>query len=177
MEVKKAVQRLGWRFSESAKRNDLSFRLNEKDIQALEVIDQYVVKAQKQQFIDQELFGKLYIYIYMKVLEQDKSTVMDTNARRKIYNVLKKPISQLVDDFTESLNSSEAYSFLEEIGVDFDITASHSEVKDKAINANLHAASKNPENLDRLTGNVWAKDFVAECLEAEVNQAINYHTK
>jgi len=177
MEIRKAVQRIGWRFAEAAKRQDRSFRLNDNDIQALEVIDSYVVKAQKQQFINQELFAKMYIFLFMKIMEADNSTVLETFARRKIYDVLDKSISQLVDDFTESLNSSEAYVFLEEIGAASNLNGNYNSVKENEIKNKLSESCKDPDNLNRLIGKVWDREFVAEMLEVEVNQAINYKSK
>lgn len=170
--VRKAIQRLGWRFSEALKKPDNSFRINSQDIQALQDIDAYIEEKQKQQFKDQELFAKLYIYLMMKVNEADKTSVYDKNARRKIGNLLKKPMQQIIEDFRQSMNDSELYELMEEIGVKMKHPLSKSEEERANDINNISDAIKSPENMDRLTGEVWDYQTVADCLEADVNQAI-----
>lgn len=173
--VTKAIQRLGWRFSEALKKPDNSFKINANDITALQELDAYVVETQKQQFKDHELFAKLYIYLMMKVNEADKTSVYDTNARRKIGNLLKKPLENIIEDFRASMNDSELYELMEEIGIEMKHPALKTEQQSTAEATKLNEALKAPENMDRLTGEVWDFKTVADCLEADVNQAINYY--
>ena len=59
METKKALQRLGWRFSEAIKKGDNSFRINANDLEALKTIDVVVKEHQKQQYEHNELTNEM----------------------------------------------------------------------------------------------------------------------
>lgn len=190
MDIRKAVQRLGWRFSEAVKKQDKSFKINQNDIRAIKEIDNYVSKSQAQQFVDQELFAKLYIYLYMKILENDKTTVLDTIPRKKIYNLLKKSIPDLIEEFKNSLNATEFYSLSEELKLSRIKKLSDAECESRNLKHGSYLVEDDSEDLDKLDGiledenkraqflgEVWDYETVAECIEAEVNQAINYHTK
>jgi hypothetical protein len=170
--VKKAIQRLGWRFSEALKKPDHSFRINQNDIQALQEIDAYVTQTQEQQYKDHELFAKLFTYLYMKILENDKADIYNNHARRKIYNLLQKPMYQVVEEFRDSLNESELYELLNDAGIDLKHPASQSEQERESNISKLANALETKENMQKLTKEVWDFDTVKECIEAEVNQAI-----
>ena len=172
MKIKQAVNRLFWRYGGNDNKNP--FEVNQQDVDSYNAIEQYIAKKEKEQFINQELFAKLYIYLYMKILENDKTTIMDVNARKKIYSVLKMPMAQVIEMFTQSLNDSEAYSLLDSLGVDSSDSRKETKQSNELIKDKLKEAVKTPENVSKLLGDVWDYKFVAECLEAEVNQAINF---
>ena len=172
MTITKAIQRLGWWFSEATKK-DNTFTVNQNDIDALKAIDEFVEFGQKEQYNANHLFAKLYIYMAMKIMENDSSTVFENNHRRKIGNLLKKPLSQIIDDLTESLNDSERYSLLESIGVDLKHPALRKEAEATKTMKELNKALKTPENDTRLLGNVFSKEHVQEAMIAEINLLIN----
>lgn len=172
MGIIKAIQRLGWRFSEATKK-DNTFTVNQNDIDALTTIAGYVEQTQKQQYEANHLFAKLYTYMAMKIMDNDGSTVFENNHRRKIGNLLKKPLSQIMDDLTESLNDSERYGLLESIGVDLKHPALRKEAETTKTMKELNKALKTPENDSRLLGNVFSKEHVQEAMIAEINLLIN----
>jgi|TARA_R110000803_G_scaffold54072_1_gene110640 hypothetical protein len=197
--INKAVQRLWWRFSEATKKGG-TFTVNQTDLDALTQIAGYVEQDQKKQYEANELFAKMYVHTAMKIMEQDNTTVFDNNHRRKIGNLLKMPISQVIQNLVQSLNDSELYSIIDE-----------SKIKDGTINSKLSYMSfealshvmyskgstekdialkriawdkqklKESDNLERLfkenpdafTGKTWTFDSVEPSIIAEVNQQIN----
>jgi|GEM_PF-3569875 len=165
----KSLQRIGWRFSEAAKRSDKSFKINQNDVDALKDIAQYVEQTQKEQYQANHLFAKLYVYMFMKILEQDGSTVFDNNARRKIGNVLKKPLKQLIEELQRSLNDSEQYGLLENLGIELKHPALRKEGETKK---NMETINKLLESETIIT-DVFDFDTVEQAVMAEVNQQIN----
>lgn len=175
MYIIKAVRRLGWRFQEASRKEVKSFVINQNDLNALISIANYVEHIQKQQYQDHQLFAKLYIYLYMKILVNDGSTIEDGFARRKIYNLLKKPLSQIIEDFQKSLNESGQYAILNEItGRGENHLAIQTKAEKEANFQKLEELLKDPENRIKFFGDIWDYDKVQKLAEAEVNQAINY---
>ena len=172
MEIDKAVQRLGWRFQQASKRTDLKITLNQNDVDALKTIDQYVVKKQKEQYRDHQLFAKLYINYLTELTEHYGTTLTDPVLRRRIHEILRQPIQQLVRKLVDSLNDNEKYNLLEELEVDLKHPLLRS--KQEAVsNVNkLKEAILDPEKRNRLLGEEWVFPTVADCLEKEINRAI-----
>lgn len=177
MEITKAVQRLGWRFKKASERSDHSFRLNQNDLKALRSIDDYIVKTQKEQFQDYELFAKLYINYLTELIEHYETTILDSVPRRKINNILKQSLPDLINKLTDSLNDSEKYSLFKEIKVD--LMHPVLQKKEEAANnfSRLQEAYQKPENRKRLLGEVWKFEMVKDDIEREINRAINYNQK
>lgn len=107
MTTREAIKRLGWRFSESAKRSDKSFRINQDDVKALKTIADYYESESKRQIINNQLFGKMYIYLYGEFVSYYKSGPLDTIAQNELHKLLDKPIRQIVEDVMDRLNISE----------------------------------------------------------------------
>lgn len=168
-----ALNRIYWRFGGNNNANP--FPVNENDIEAFNLLYDDYNRRQKEQFHDYTLFAKLFIYLYMKILLNDGSTIEDGFARRKIYNLLKKPLSQIIEDFQKSLNESGQYAFLNKItGVEEKDHALQTEAEKAANLRKLEEMLKDPENRIKFFGDVWDYDKVQMLAEAEVNQAINY---
>jgi len=174
MYITKAVKRLGWRFQKASTESNNTFRLNQNDIVALESISRYVEQTQKKQFENNVLFAKMYILCYMRILEKDNTTVFETFARRKLYGLLKLPISSMIEKFTEFLNEQQVLSLFEELN----IKPLHPSILTEKEKANdlerLLEALETPENLKRFNRESWDYETVKNCLELEVNQAINF---
>ncbi len=169
--IKKDIQRIGWRFSEAVKRNDNSFKINQNDIDALNGIAEYIDKTQKQQFEANHLFAKLYIFCFMRVLEKEGSTVFNNSAKQRIGNILKKPIEQIIEELVVSLNDSEKYDWLENLGIEIKHPALRTEAETIENNKKINEALK--ENRNIITDPVWNYNDVKDCVISEVNQMIN----
>lgn len=172
MTTTQALNRIHWRFG--GDNNPNPFPVNENDLEAFNALYDDHIERQKKQIHNYCLFAKLYIYLYMKILENDGSTVKDNFARKKIYNLLKKPLPQIINDFRQSLNDSEQYELLETIN---DGAIKHPVLQtedERATNLQkMELLLEDPENRKKFLGEVWDYNSVLELSEAEVNQAIN----
>ncbi len=171
MKIKTAINRIFWRFGGNG--NKKPFPVNQEDVNAYNAIEEYIQQAEKKQYQQNENFAKLYTYLFMKILENDKSTVMDNLARKKIYALLKKPLFQVVEDFKDSLNDSERYEVLKAAGINLRHPALKSEQERYIDIEKINEAIKTPENKSRLLGEVWDFETVKNCIEEEINQALN----
>ncbi len=173
MDINKAVQRLGWRFDQASKRPDHNFHINENDLEALKTIDAFVVKDQKKQYNNQKLFAKLYIYNLTELIEYYNTTIFDPLPRRRIQEILRQSLPELTEKLKETLNDSEKYELMQEIGIDL----KHPLIRSNEETGNdldkLQEVLVNPENKKRLLGEVWDSETVNDCIETEVNKIIN----
>ena len=87
----------------------MHFAPNQEDIDAMNEIIEYVDRKEKQQLVDNQLFGKLYIYLYMEFIKYYKTTVFDPIPQVELNEILDKPIKAIVSDFKDALNESELY--------------------------------------------------------------------
>ncbi len=173
MDINKAVQRLGWRFDQASKRRDHSFIINQNDLDALKTIDGFVVKNQKKQYQEYELFAKLYINNLTELIEHYSTTIFDPIPRGRIHGILRQSLQDLTEKLKETLNDSEKYDLMKEIGVDLKHPLLRSEVETVNDLDRLQGTLDNPENKKRLLGEVWDSETVKGCIEREVNRAIN----
>lgn len=170
MDIYKSLSRIKWRFEQGK-----SFIPNETDITAFNDILLYYEETQKQQFEANELFAKLYIYIFQKVLEQEKSTVFDNRARNKIGNLLKLPLTQIIENLVKSLNESEQYCFFDDLGIDLTKHPLLSTREEKQKEVDKMVLQLKKEGFERLRGDVWDYETVSKALVSEVNQMINLY--
>jgi uncharacterized membrane protein YgaE (UPF0421/DUF939 family) len=171
--IKKAIDRIFWRFGGNG--NKKPFPVNDKDIEAYNHIEKYFQETQKQQYEANELFAKMYIYTAMKIMENDKSTVYDKNHQKKIGNLLKYPLSQLIENLAQSLNDSEMYSLLEDAGHDFKHPALRKEGEPPECMEKLQTLLKEPKNANKLYGKAWTYEKVKDPIMDEINNLINLY--
>lgn len=171
MKIKTAINRIYWRFGGND--NKKPFPVNENDVEAYNAIKNYIAEKEQQQFLEQELFAKLFIYLYQKVLENDQGNIFENHCRRKIYNLLKKPMPTIIEDFKNSLNESEMYQAMEDANVEnIHPALKNDKQQDNELEA-LTKAAEDPETIKKLTGDVWDLETVENALTSEVNQAID----
>lgn len=175
MEINKAVQRLGWRFQQASKRTDLNFVINQNDIEALQTIDSYVVKKQKEQYRNHELFAKLYINYLTELTEHYGTSLTDPILRRRIHGILQQPIQQLLRKLVDSLNDNEKYALFDQLGINLRHPLIRSEQEAASNVSKLKKALMDPEKRKTLLGEKWISETVANCLEKEINRVINLY--
>ena len=167
MVVSKALDRIFWRFGGKGNKNP--FKVNQADVDAFNSLSDYVKETQKKIVQHNQLFSKLYVYMVMKIMEQKGSTVYDNIARKQIGNVLKMPLSQLIEMLTESMNESELYGRFEELGV----IQKHPALRTDDENAH------NTQVLEKATADIldkpWSYEDVEPAIIAEINQMIELH--
>lgn len=172
MEVIKAIQRLGWRFSEATKNGNM-FTVNQNDLDALSGIATYVEQAQNKQFQENELFAKLYIKVYLKMIEHYKTDIFDTEPRRQMIKILETPIENVMQEFTDRLNDSEKYVRINTLGVDLKHPALRNDKETTRYNEKIKSLLKTSNLEDVILKDVWGLEDVKGCLIIEVNNAIN----
>ena len=175
MELIRAVQRLGWRFEQASKRSDLSFVINQNDIEALKAIDSYVVKKQKANYQKHELFAKLYINYVTELIDHYGTTLYDPLIRRRMEAILKQPIQQLIEKLQDSLNDNEKYRLFEECRIELKHPAIQSEEERTSNVEKLKEALTDSDNRQKFLGEEWDFEKVANLFEKEVNRAIFQH--
>mgnify|MGYP003653475861 CR=1 FL=1 len=169
--IKNAINRLGWRFGGNGNKNP--FPVNEADINAYNNISDYIEQAEKKQFEANHLFAKMYIFIFMRVLENEKSTVYNNTARRRIGNILSMPIEQLVENLAESLNDTEWYDWLQNKNLEVKHPALRSEAEIKDVQNKI---KENKIELTRMIKEpVWDLETVMPAIMSEVNNMINLY--
>jgi len=178
-----------------------TFIPNKNDEEAINEIITHNNDFETGVFERQELFAKLFIYLFKKILEKDGTTVFDNSVRREIGNILEKPISQLLEEFVQSLNDSELYRKIDKTkvngvmpeGMDHihedhikdvlnSTNLSKKEIAIKVFNwrkeriKNQEALYKMyKENPDAFTKGVWDYDTVETAVMSEVNKMINLY--
>lgn len=165
MTTNNALNRIRWRFG--AEKDKPSFRIFQKDVDAINCISEYIDQTQKQIANHNQLFAKLYVYMVMKIMEQKRSSVFDNIARKQIGNILKLPLSQLIEMLTDSMNHSDLYQTLKDSGVIMKHPAIRSEDENE----------KNKEAL-REVGVIempWKFEDVEEAIISEINLMIELH--
>lgn len=168
MDIIQAVNRIGWRFGGNGNKNP--FPVNEKDLEAFNAIIKVVKEHQDQQFQQNQLFAKLYIFVYMRFISKMEATVMHTEPRKAMHKILERPIERWIEDFKNEMNDSEMYEALKQSNIEIKhpLTLTDEEKKQNSINV-----SQNKETLLKAIKNVWDYDTVKDCLEIEINNALN----
>lgn len=162
MDIKKSINRIAWRFGSNGNKNP--FPVNQNDIDAFNEIVRVVKDHQKQQFKQNELFAKLYIFLYMRIIAKHQATVMDTLPRKELYRVLERPIEHLIEMFRNEMNDSDMYASFDKVGIDLKHPAQVS-AEEKASNLEKMKNFKHSE--------IWDYETTKECLEIEINNALN----
>lgn len=99
MNISKSVSRLKWRFSQGN-----SFKPNQTDIDCFNELIKYAGEKEKQQLIDNQLFGKMYIYLFTQFVKYYKCTVEDSTPQKELHKLLDKNIKQIVEEAKDDLN-------------------------------------------------------------------------
>lgn len=172
MDIRKAINRIYWRFGGNG--NTKPFPVNQGDVDAFNSINEYFEATQSKQYESNELFAKLYIYLFTQNLEHYKTTVYDNEIRKKIGSILDKPLFQLIEELQESLNQSELYTLFKDAGT----TQKHPALKtEEEINQDNDALStvSIDKVVDCIENKVWTYETVRDVMTAEVNNMINLH--
>ena len=174
MNIIKALDRIGWRFGRDNENKKTIFPVNQLDLDAFNAIEPYIYKAREQQWQDNELFAKLYIMAYAKMVEHFKTDIFDKEPRKQMMKLLDRPMEMIIQDFTDRLNDSEMYFMVEKVigGVlKHPITLSEEQIGTNI--EKIKEAFRNDDNVKVIVDDVWKYEDVKECLVAEVNHVLN----
>lgn len=91
--------------------------VTETDQQAIDVLIDFINKNHKKQFNENQLFGKLYIYLYTQLVNYYNCGVRDNTPQIDINKVLSTDINVLIESLTKTLNETETYLKLKKEGL------------------------------------------------------------
>ena len=171
MNLKEAISRIGWRFGGNG--NKKPFPVNKNDIEAFNEVSRYIEQTQKQQLLNNEAFGKLYILAYAKMIEHYGTDILDHKPRKAMIQLLEKPIEDIVTDFQDRLNDWTRWSVLKNLGISLKHPSLQTE-QEKKESLEIMEREFKKENFkcDYIYG-AWDRDLVEQNLNAEVNHVLN----
>ena len=140
MTIKTALERVFWRFEK--------IKSNETDQEALNTLAEFVNNKHNKQLQDNEMFAKVYIFMYSYFLKHYNTDIYDSIPQKELHRYLDQPLEKIVERFKVKLNEKE-YELQGTI-VHPAIGKSTSEFKD-----------------------VWDYETVKEHLELMINLALN----
>ena len=140
MTIKTALERIFWRFEK--------IKSNETDQKALDTLAEFVNNKHTKQLQDNEMFAKVYIFMYSYFLKSYNTDIYDSIPQKELHRYLDQPLEKIVERFKVKLNEKE-YELQGSI-VHPAIGKSTSESKD-----------------------VWDYETVKEHLELMINLALN----
>ena len=104
--ITKAINHFKWKFQNS-------WKPTQQDVEAYNQIVEFTEKKHEQQFVDQQLFAKLYIKYYGELIRYYKSSVFDKEPQKEINRILDTPIEHLIQDFCKTVKEVEQSRTLE----------------------------------------------------------------
>jgi len=100
MTIKKALDHFSYKLQKV-------WKTTETDQKAIDTIYDFVNKKNKQQFNDNQLFGKLYITFYGELLRFYKTDVFDKEPQKAINKILDSPIELIIEKFINKAQTEE----------------------------------------------------------------------
>ena len=107
--VTKSIKRLGRRFQSTCKTEKRTMVIYQEDIDALNLIAEYIDETQKAIVKNNNLFTKLYIYLSGEFLRYYKCSAKDKIPHKEINRLLNTPMTNIVNDFKTRSEEQELY--------------------------------------------------------------------
>ena len=147
MTVNKAMERFAWRLG-----GGKAFQPNQNDIEAYNTIAEFIEEKEKKQIIDNQLFGKLYIYLFGEFVNYYKASVFNNIPQKELHKLLDKPIRQIVEEVKDRLNFIEMEACMKEKNNLDDYTPIEYEEIAENLKAMINAAVNqySPKHLNRV---------------------------
>lgn len=102
MTVNKAMQRMAWRLGSGK-----PYQPNQTDADAYNTIASYIEEKQKRTIIDNQLFGKLYIYLYGEFVNYYNTTAENNIPQNELNRLLAKDLRTIVTEVMDRMNTKE----------------------------------------------------------------------
>lgn len=117
--IEEAINRISWRFkNENIKINESKIIINQKDVEAVDFLVDWINRQKKQELQENILFAKLFTYSFTQEIIYQQGNPQE--ALHHLQEKAKQPIQQHYDKFLEYLNMFEQTNFLKSLGVKFD---------------------------------------------------------
>lgn len=102
MSLSRSISRLKWRFSQGK-----SFAPNQDDINALNEIMEFCSSKMEETFNDNQLFGKLYCYLFVQFVKYYKTTYDDPIPQKELNKLCDMDLGLLFQKLNDSLEQQE----------------------------------------------------------------------
>ena len=99
MTIKTALERIFWRFK--------SIKGNETDQETLNTLAEFVNDKHTKQLQDNEMFAKVYIFMYSYFLKRYDTDIYDSIPQKELHRYLDQPLERIVTRFKDKLNEKE----------------------------------------------------------------------
>jgi hypothetical protein len=77
--------------------------------EAYNYLIEYVASKHKDVIIGNQLFGKLYIYLYGQFIKHYETTLFDPIPKKELHRILDRPLKTIVEEFVDIVNMGELY--------------------------------------------------------------------
>ena len=140
MTIKTALERIFWRFQ--------TINGNITDQKALDTLAEFVNDKHAKQLQDNEMFAKVYIFMYSYFLKRYNTDVYDPIPQKELHRYLDQPLERIIERFKVKMNEKE---------YELQGTIEHPEI------------GKSTSDFK----DVWDTETVKEHLELMINMALN----
>jgi len=159
------IQKLSWRFAGG------TFTPNQKDVDAVNGIVQWVNDQRRITINQNHLFAKLYIYYFNQYLDKHQANVFDKIPQIELSKLLKTDIDLFYQSFTNSLNNNSDYHIFKDNG----ITDKHPNFRteEEAAEDTLKIKNMSKSDISKIKKGVWELEDVKNELNKLVTEALN----
>lgn len=77
--------------------------------EAFNYLIDYISVKHREVILDNQHFGKLYIYLYGQFIKHYETTLFDPIPQKELHKILDTPIRNLVTNFVNDINTGEMY--------------------------------------------------------------------
>lgn len=106
MTPNRALQHFKWKLQNS-------WKPTAPDIEAYNALVAYNKEQNEKTINDNQLFGKLYIYLFGQFVNYYQSTALDDIPQKELHKLLDKDLSTIVQEVTDNLNLYELKNSIE----------------------------------------------------------------
>lgn len=149
-DIKKAAERLAFRFKQDEIGNSTSFRPNRDDVAALETIFGWIDRQKKETISNNTLFAKLYIYFFNQQIRYFETDSLDMICQKELSKLLDTPLDVYYKAFHKELHSSQISKICERAKKENNSKVDVSELE-----------------------NLYTLDFVTAHLDNQITEALN----
>lgn len=170
MKIKESIQRLGWRFRESIKKNK-SFIPNQNDVDAMNSLIDFYEKATTANYENNELMFKMYLWHKIVMMKHYKEDIFGSISQKELTRYLLNPRSRFIDRFVKYLNNQEYNTLIEQVSdQDKPFYMKSRQERENEAKSLSELLKTNPELFKKLKGEVWDYKEVEGNLISEFNQ-------
>lgn len=167
--INEALERIRWRFQKGG------WKTNLDDLNAFNVIVEYV-NNQRALNVNQNIpFAKLFIWAYADMLKKYNATVFDNIPQKAVSKMLDRDLEEYYQRFTQMLNDSENYLRFRSLFPEKEDKGYLTRYTEKEIKEQIKKIS--PKQQKEAIQNVWELEDVKNQLNLMIAEALNRFNK